>query len=153
MGSVYIGSTKIDSFEDEITISKTAKLLTEITSVTIPSDITIIGSDAFESLTKVTSITIPASVKEIESSAFSDSGLTSITIPASVTDIGMWAFRDCTALKKVYFAGNPPSMFGDCAFEGVSGATFYYKSGNTKWTAAIRTSTYGGSTGTTWATY
>ena len=69
---------------------------TGLTSVTIPSSVTSIGSDAFSGCTGLTSVTIPSSVTTIGYNAFSDcTGLTSITIPSSVTSIGERAFSGC----------------------------------------------------------
>lgn len=68
-----------------------------ITSVTIPSSVTSIGSCAFSNCTSLTEITIPSGVTSIGSSAFNNcTGLTEITIPATVTTIGSSAFSNCT---------------------------------------------------------
>ena len=54
----------------------------------------------------MTSITIPSSVTSLGSSCFKDcSGLTSITIPSSVTSLGETCFRGCLNLETVYFKG------------------------------------------------
>lgn len=65
-----------------------------LTSVTIPSSVTEIGSAAFRETTALTSVTIPDSVTTISSSAFYKSGLTSVIIPSSVITIGDSAFKD-----------------------------------------------------------
>lgn len=58
-----------------------------ITSITIPSSVTIIGDSAFEGCPSLTSITIPSSVTNIESSAFIGcSKLTSINVNTSNTE-------------------------------------------------------------------
>ena len=64
----------------------------QLTSVTIPNSVTIIGKDAFSS-NKLTSVTIPNSVTTIGNDAFLDNQLTSVTIPNSVTRIGDYAFE------------------------------------------------------------
>ena len=70
-----------------------------LTSVSIPSTVTIISGSAFSN-TRLSNITIPSSVTAIGSSAFrSDSSLVAITIPASVTSIGAYIFQDCTSLQ------------------------------------------------------
>lgn len=75
---------------------------TTITSVTIPSSVTQIGTDAFNGCTGLTSITIPPSITSIDRSAFSGcTGLTSVSIASGVTSIGDGAFRSCTNLTSI----------------------------------------------------
>jgi len=66
-----------------------------LTSVKIPSSVTIIESSAF-SENLLTSVTIPDSVTSIGSYAFSSNRLTSVFIGNSVTSIGNSAFNDST---------------------------------------------------------
>jgi hypothetical protein len=68
---------------------------------TIPSSVTSIDRYSFYSCRNLTGVTIPSSVTLIGAGAFQESGLTSITIPSSVTVIGGGAFRDCTNLRTV----------------------------------------------------
>ena len=57
----------------------------------------------------MTSITIPSSVSSLGSNCFYDcSGLTSITIPSSVTLLGSDCFSECSGLETVYFKGKVP---------------------------------------------
>ena len=75
---------------------------TEVTEVTIPSDISEIKNYTFLGCSSLTTITIPDSVTSIGSSAFRDcSSLTSITIPDSVTSIGYGVFYGCSNLTSV----------------------------------------------------
>ena len=56
----------------------------------------------FEGKEKLTSLTIGSSVTSIGSFAFSECwGLTSVTIPSSVTSIGSYAFSGCSGLTSV----------------------------------------------------
>ena len=74
-----------------------------LTSITIPSTVTVIENDAFRNCTKLTSVTIPNGVTSIEQSAFHECNrLPSIMIPNSVTSIGSLAFANCYKLASVY---------------------------------------------------
>ena len=82
-GELIIPSTVIHNGE-EYTITSIGSsesgfgYCTELTSITIPSSVTIISTLAFQWCTSLTSITIPSSVTSIESCAFEDcSSLTS----------------------------------------------------------------------------
>lgn len=72
-----------------------------VTSVTLPSTISVIGGSSFRECKNLKSFTIPSSVEEIEYAAFYKSGLEQITIPATVETIGLGAFQECENLKKV----------------------------------------------------
>lgn len=95
---------------------------TDLTSITIPSNITSIGSYAFMSC-GLTSIVIPQSVTSIGTNAFSSTNianitlnnsiigeymfygtkLTSVTIPSNITRIGNFAFLCCSDLETIIF--------------------------------------------------
>ena len=70
--------------------------------VIIGPNVTTIGTYMFNGV-PITSITIPSSVKKIESNAFAKSGLRSITIPESIESIGYNAFSNCDKLSEVKF--------------------------------------------------
>ena len=74
----------------------------KLSSVNIPNSVTEIGNDAFDSCWELASMTIPNSVTKIGDRAFSSCGeLTSITIPSSVTKIGKMAFGSCNKLTGI----------------------------------------------------
>lgn len=78
------------------------KSCTKLTTVTIPSTVTSIGSSAFYNCSALTAITIPEGVTTIWSNTFYGcKKLSAITIPASVTEIGLNAFSGCTGLTRV----------------------------------------------------
>ncbi|MBR5982247.1 MAG: leucine-rich repeat domain-containing protein [Bacteroidales bacterium] len=94
-----------------------------LTSVTIPSSVTGMGSSAFARCTRLTSVTIPNSVTRIESSTFERcTRLTSVTIPNSVTFIGSSAFSECTSLRTIEIPNSVTSI-GDNAFENCGSLT------------------------------
>ena len=93
------------------------------TSYSIPSAVTSIGNQAFDSCSSLTSITIPDSVTSIVGSAFEDcSSLTSITIPDSVTNIGSSTFYNCSSLTSITIPDSVTSI-GGCAFGYCSSLT------------------------------
>ena len=94
-----------------------------LTSVTIPNSVTNIGEWAFSYCSGFTSVIIPDSVTRIGHFAFSDcAGLTSVTIPASVTSIGASAFYNCSGLTSVTIPASVTSI-GASAFYNCSGLT------------------------------
>ena len=82
-----------------------------ITTLTIPNDVTSIGSSAFRYCSSLTSVVIPDSVTSIGSSAFGYcSSLTSVVIPDSVTSIGEGAFAGCSSLTSVVIPDSVTSI-------------------------------------------
>ena len=67
----------------------------------------------------MTSLTIPSGVTSIGSEAFKGcNGLTSLTLPSGVTSIGDWAFLGCSGLTSIYvYTKNLPEL-GDNVFFG-----------------------------------
>jgi len=83
---------------------------TNLKSITIPTSVTTIGSQAFM-YSGLTSITIPPNVTTIGSIAFGrcPSLTGTITIPASVTSIDHWAFENCDSLTALTVAADNPN--------------------------------------------
>ena len=124
---LYINNTEVTEITIPSDISKiknyTFRGCSSLTSVTIPDSVTSIGSSAFSSCSSLTSITIPDSVTSIGDYAFSGcSSLTSITIPDSVTSIGSNAFSGCSSLTSITIPESVTSI-GDFAFSRCSSLT------------------------------
>ena len=104
----------------------------DLTSITIPNSVTIIGSFAFDDCSGLTSITIPNSITQIESICFGGCySLASVTIPNSVTYIGSYAFSDCRSLTSIVIPESVMVM-ADNTFSGCSSlASIVVEGGNT----------------------
>lgn len=92
-----------------------------MTTINIPSNVTVINNGVFNGCSKLGSITIPNSVVSIGANAFSQcSGLSSISIPNSVTKIGDGAFRNCSSVKSIELSNSITSISGKGTFSGCS---------------------------------
>ena len=92
-------------------------------SYVIPNSVTSIGVGAFAECVQLTSVTIGTNVTCIGAEAFFFcSGLNNVTIPNSVTNIGNYAFCDCWGLIGVMI-GNGVKSIGDDAFYACTGLT------------------------------
>ena len=116
--------------------------MTNLTSITIPNNVTSIGNGAFNNCSNLTSIIWNAKNgpsynfgNQVTSFTFGDdvevipasicsgmTNLTSMTIPNSVTSIGGYAFSGCTGLTSVTI-GNSVTSIGGYAFSGCTGLT------------------------------
>ena len=101
------------------TISAHAFRNADLTSVTIPAGITVIGEAAFLTNPNLTSVTFEdgSGLSSIGDHAFRDTGLANITIPASVSGIGLSAFSTNPNLTSVTFEdGSVLNNIGEAAF-------------------------------------
>lgn len=73
-----------------------------LSSITIPSTVTVIGVRCFKECGSLTSIVIPSSVSSLGEGCFKNcSSLTSINIPSSVTSLGYECFYGCSSLVSI----------------------------------------------------
>ncbi len=92
---------------------------TNLATINLGDNVTIIPSGIFRGLASITSVKIPDSVTSIAAGAFSScTGLKSITIPENVTSIGESAFYDCSGLTNMIILGSVSRiedfMFASC---------------------------------------
>ncbi|MDY3918681.1 MAG: leucine-rich repeat domain-containing protein [Candidatus Limivivens sp.] len=88
------------------------------TKAVVGSNVTSVGTSAFESCTKLKSVKIGSKVSTIGNKAFYKcTALTTVTIPTSVTKIGTSAFQSCTKLASVTIGKNVKTI-GSKAFYG-----------------------------------
>lgn len=100
---------------------------TQVTDLTIPSNITRLKSYTFYKAVTITSVTIPSTVTSIHgSSTFQNSGLRNVTVPSSVESWnGNSTFENCTSLTKATL--NNSGNIGSYAFSycsSLTGVTF-----------------------------
>ena len=99
----------------------------KITSVSIPSGVTVIPERCFESCTALKSIDFSSSnVSQIERFAFLDSGLTSLTLPSTIKSVKTYAFNNCSELNEVTIPDSvtdlslSPYSFINCKFDKIT---------------------------------
>ena len=95
----------------------------QVTDLTIPTDITELKSYTFYNAETITSVTIPSTVTSIDGSGtFQQSGLRNVTVPSSVTSWhGSDTFSYCTSLTDATL--NNSGNIGDYAFDGCRNLT------------------------------
>jgi len=74
----------------------------ELTEVSLPTSLTVIGSNSFNACSALTEITIPNGVTSIEGGAFIEcTKLKKITLPGTLGSIGAWTFEGCRSLESI----------------------------------------------------
>ncbi len=102
--------------------------------------ITAIGSNTFANMSNLTTVTMGTNVLAIGNAAFQGCvSLSDVTIGASVSYIDHYAFSNCLYLTTVNFKSNAPSM-GAGVFLQCDRAFVFYRPGTTGWNAP----TFGG---------
>jgi len=97
-----------------------AFLNTNLSTITIPASMLIIGNSSLRSISSLTSVVFESGsqLHTIDESAFKFSGLPTITIPASVTSIKRYAFSSCSSLTGVVFESG--SQLGNIEYSAFS---------------------------------
>ena len=109
----------------------------ELTDVTLPADLTVIGDSMFENCTKLTHVTIPSGVTRIEREAFAMCGaLKEIRLPEGVESIGVIAFSGCVAMTGAYLPRSLTTIESG-AFSACRSLTDVYYGGTAAEWAAI----------------
>ena len=136
--NVEEGNSKYYSENNCVIESSTKKLVLGCGTSTIPSNIEIIGSFAFDSYDSLKGdLVVPEGVVEIQNSAFVNcSGITNIILPTTLTSIyaNLNSFRNmypsfygCSALESITIqASAPPTLDGSSAFSDLDSLSHIY---------------------------
>ena len=126
------GNSTYDSRENCNAIITTAlnRMERGCRNTVFPNSVTIIGSSCFEG-SDITTIDIPSTITVIRRQSFRDcNGLTSIVIPNSVTSIEYGAFNRCDNLNEVYVNWETPVVITEDVFSNRTNATLYVPAGS-----------------------
>ena len=86
-------------------------LMSNVTSVAIPSSVTSIGNNAFEGCTLLSSLHLSRGLVSIESRAFEGcSSLTTVVLPEGLESLGFEVFAVCSKLSYVYIPASVKSI-------------------------------------------
>ena len=95
------------------------------TEVVVPSEVTVIGENAFKNKAAMTLVVLPEHLTLIEAGAFANCrSLENIVLPDSVTEVGEGAFADCSGFSKLTVLGTE-TTFGSNVFLDTSNFTAY----------------------------
>lgn len=144
--SLAINSINVDadnsnySSSDEALFNKDKTLLiycppAKAGNYTIPSTVTTVKNDAFDSCSDLTAITLPSNLTNIGELAFSRcSKITTFSLPATVSSIDQYAFFNCSDLTSLYVNRTNPvdlsSVLGVFVGVDVTNCTLYVPKGS-----------------------
>ncbi len=90
----------------------------KVTNITLPNTVTTIGDYAFQNCSNLENVTLSNSATTIGNYAFQNcSKIGSVNIPNSVATIGEYAFQNCSNLKDVTLPNNLYAIIEYCAFQ------------------------------------
>ena len=96
----------------------------EVTNLVIPEGVTSIGGYAFYRCEGITSVTLPSTLTAIGSNAFAYTNIESVAIPASVTEIEEGTFQHCAKLTTVTIPEGVTTIGGSAfAYSGLTSLT------------------------------
>lgn len=90
----------------------------DITSISLPNTVSVMGDACFGSCSKLVSATLPAGLTSLGSNSFSFCySLESVTLPDGLTSLGSSCFEGCSKLKSVVLPGGVTTL-GSYCFSG-----------------------------------
>ena len=105
----------------EVNIGKGLKQISDrcfqnsgLKSISIPSNVTSIGVEAFAGCASLETVDLSTRLREIPEKCFQNSGLVTITLPENITTVGEEAFSLCLSMRSVTVLG--PKNFEAYAF-------------------------------------
>lgn len=97
---------------------------TNLKNVCLPNGLTVIESDLFDGCSSLTNVIIPSSVTNIEVAAFYEcKNLVSVILPDSLTSIGQFAFKYCSSLESITIPNGVKSIQYE-SFDGCTSLKF-----------------------------
>ncbi|MBR5514720.1 MAG: leucine-rich repeat domain-containing protein [Clostridia bacterium] len=127
-GVLYIGNHLIKAVETlsghcdikvgTKTVAAEAFLWCDITTVTIPEGVILLGREAFSCCEKLSNVTIPESITKIGESSFNCcTSMYLVNLPSTLKEIGAGAFSFCTSLKSIDFPDSLETIGGEAFIE------------------------------------
>lgn len=82
----------------------------QLSNVTLPASLTVIGQNAFASTPSLASVNLPETVTTIGENAFMESGLREVELPEATTTVGDYAFARCGELLTATFSASDMTL-------------------------------------------
>lgn len=115
-----------------ITVQSNAFKGNEITSISLPNTVSVMGEACFESCSRLESVTLSAGLTSLGNSCFYDCrNLASVTLPEGIEELGYQCFYGCTSLESVVLPGSLRTIGNNCFYD----------------CSALKSVTFGGSIG------